>query len=324
MTTRTIAPTINPLGLSEIRKDVPILLLGATGTMGPEIVVRLLEAGFTVIAQARDDVDAAGVRRIDTARKLIEGKLTTRTWRSDIPQGTMDDALRRLSYMAGLDAGVIATCTELIIETISEPKARKQELYEAIGPMIPETAIFATNTSARDLDWLASLLPESVRPRFVSFHYMNPPTQMHGGEVGAHQTTSAKTLIRMVAFAIQQNIKVSIIQNSRAFVVNYILFLMINAAYRLRRKGIILKLDFIAEQIVQATSEEARQDIDQLMMDCAGHPMGPFALARTVGLAVCVEIMRSMEEEEPVIPTGPDPDLLAEYEAERSALAAAA
>jgi 3-hydroxybutyryl-CoA dehydrogenase len=115
---------------------------------------------------------------------------------------------------------------------------------------------------------------------FVGMHFFNPVPAMNLVEVVRGLRTSDSTHARVVALAEKLG-KVPVdVKDSPGFVVNRVLFPMINEAAFALQQGVA-----------------SPEDIDAAMKGGCNHPMGPLALADLVGLDVVFAILDSLYRE---------------------------
>ncbi|MEE2658334.1 MAG: 3-hydroxyacyl-CoA dehydrogenase NAD-binding domain-containing protein [Candidatus Latescibacterota bacterium] len=232
-------------------------LVVGSGTMGAGIAQVLLQAGLRVHLF---DIDPEKCQQAET-------RILSRV-------GSDSDAGQRLSSVAQLsDAAEV----ELVIEATPERMAVKLEVLQQLDRELPTQVIFASNSSGLDIDALADA---TSRPeRVLGWHFFNPPPKMPLVEIVPAAATSDE-VVRSIAELAQQLDKVPIqVRNRPGFIVNRVLFPMINEAIYALHEGVA-----------------SAQDIDRALKLGANHPIGPLALADFVGLDVTLDILRSFEE----------------------------
>jgi len=111
-------------------------------------------------------------------------------------------------------------------------------------------------------------------------HFFNPPLSMKLVEVVKGELTSERTLDFALQLLGQINKQPVVLPETPGFVVNRLLFTMINEAVFMLAEGV----------------SDART-IDSCMRLGANHPMGPLELADLIGLDVCLRILETLEEE---------------------------
>ena len=168
---------------------------------------------------------------------------------------------------------------DLVIEAVLETVDLKKQVFAELDKNTPSHAILATNTSSLSVTEIASV---TNRPeRVVGVHFFNPPVTLPLVEVIPGMETSEETVNDMIDF-------MSSIRNHRypmqpirvkevpGFLVNRILFAMMNEAYSCYDEGVA-----------------SMRDIDLAMKAGAGMPMGPFELSDLVG----IDVIYRVEEE---------------------------
>jgi 3-hydroxybutyryl-CoA dehydrogenase len=240
-----------------------------TGTMGCGIAQVAAQAGYQVVFQNRrqESVDR-GLGRIKSAlERLVAKEKLTRT--------LADEALERVRGAVPLED--LKGC-DRVIECAPEDLDLKRGLLEALDGILKEDAIIATNTSSLSVTKLASFLK---RPgHFVGMHFFNPVPAMKLVELVRGMRTNDSTVAAVRGLAESLG-KVAIeVKDAPGFVVNRVLFPMINEAAFALQEG-------VAEP----------DGIDECMKLGCNHPLGPLALADLVGLDVVFAILDSLYRE---------------------------
>ncbi|ATX80289.1 3-hydroxybutyryl-CoA dehydrogenase [Mariprofundus aestuarium] len=175
------------------------------------------------------------------------------------------------------DISLMAEC-DLIIEAVKEDKSVKLEVLKKIDSISANAKVIATNTSTLSITELASF---SEKPcRFLGMHFFNPPLSMKLVEVVRGEMTSEESLSFALQLLDETNKQPVVLPETPGFVVNRLLFTMINEAVFMLAEGL----------------SDART-IDSCMRLGANHPMGPLELADLIGLDVCLSILETLEEE---------------------------
>jgi 3-hydroxybutyryl-CoA dehydrogenase len=240
-----------------------------TGTMGQGIAQVAAQAGHEVVFQNRRQ------ESVDRGLKAIHKQLERMVAKQKLTQIEMTETVDRIRGVVPLEE--IKGC-ERVIECAPEDHDLKRELLQKIDAIVSDEAIIATNTSSLSITKLASYLKRPAH--FVGLHFFNPVPMMKLVEVVRGMRTSDSTVAAVRGLA--ENFgKVPIdVKDSPGFVVNRVLFPMINEAA------------FALQQSV-ATPEA----IDECMKLGCNHPLGPLALADLVGLDVVFAILDSLYRE---------------------------
>ena len=242
-----------------------IMVLGA-GTMGMGIAQVFAEAGKTVIV--RDIAEAfiqrgEGVLTKNMEKKVAKGKMTAEE---------KDAVLGRVSYT--LELAEAADC-DLVVEAAIEVLDVKKSIFKELDELCKPETILASNTSSISITAIASATkrPEKV----LGMHFFNPAPAMKLVEVSRGIRTDDETFKAVYDCAAEIGKNPVEVGEAPGFVVNRILFPMINEAIIVLENGIASK-----------------EDIDAAMMYGANHKMGPLALADLVGLDICLAIMETI------------------------------
>jgi len=249
--------------------NVEKVLIAGAGQMGAGIAQVAAQAGLAVVmTDVADEFIARGVDAIrkNLARQVEKGKLQP---------AESEAVFARITTSLDLAAGADA---DLFIEAAPEVLAVKRELLEAAAQTLRPEAVLATNTSSLSVTKLATY---TGRPQsFVGIHFFNPVPAMALVEVVRGLETSDETVTTARAFAERCGKTPITVADSPGFVVNRILFPMINEAVFALQEGV-------------ASAEE----IDAGMKLGANHPMGPLALADLVGLDTTLAILETLHGE---------------------------
>ncbi len=238
------------------------------GTMGHGIAQVAAQAGYRVLLVdvARDALER-GLRAVERSlAKLVE--------KGKVDAAARDAALERIAPATALSALAEA---DLAVEAVVERLEVKAEVLGRLAGICPPHAILATNTSSISITRLAATTarPESV----IGMHFMNPVPLMPLVEVIRGLRTSPETAAAVEAAARRMGKTPVAVNDSPGFVSNRVLMPLINEAVYCLFEGV--------------GSAEA---IDQVIKLGMNHPMGPLALADLIGLDVCLDVMRVLQE----------------------------
>ena len=152
-----------------------VAILGA-GVMGAQIAAQCINVGMPVILfdlTSKSD-DGKPTNKNAIALKAIEGLKKLKPSPLGLPENA--NLIQAANYEDDLSS--LAQC-DLIIEAIAERLDWKHALYEKVAPHIPQSAIFATNTSGLPIGELAKGFSGDLKKRFCGVHFFNPPRYMH-------------------------------------------------------------------------------------------------------------------------------------------------
>jgi 3-hydroxyacyl-CoA dehydrogenase/enoyl-CoA hydratase/3-hydroxybutyryl-CoA epimerase len=234
-------------------------VIGA-GTMGGDIAAVCALRGLTVTLQdtAPERLAPAVKRAAELSGKRLRDRLRVR------------DALDRLIPDVHGDG---VRHADVIIEAIFENLQVKQDLFAAIEARAKPGAILATNTSSLKLADIAQKMKD--RSRLIGLHFFNPVPQLQLVEVVAATATNPEWAKKGAAFVRQIDKLPLPVKDSPGFLVNRVLGPYMANAFRMLDEGVKAEtIDKAAEQF--------------------GMPMGPIALADTVGLDICAAAGKSL------------------------------
>lgn len=226
------------------------------GLMGSGIAQVAAQHGYRTILrevdQALCDGAQAAIER-SMARAIEKGKLT---------EAARDAA--RLQLTCTTELADLSAC-DLVIEAVVEDLAVKRSVWQAMDPVAPPQAIFASNTSSLSIVEQAAVTGRG--DRFVGLHFFNPVPAMPLVEVVRTVTTSDATVHSALGWVAAIGKDAILARDTPGFVVNLLLVPYMLDAIRALEHGIA-----------------SVADIDKGMQKGAGHPMGPLALGDYVGL----------------------------------------
>ena len=263
----------------------PAAVVG-TGHMAAGIVEAIARSGrpVTVLGRSAESLGrlvAAVTRSVD--RSLAKGRL------SSADAAGIRDAISPTTQRAALAE------VDVVVEAVAEDLAVKQELFAGLDAALPQSVTLASNTSSFGIAEIAGEI--AARRPVLGLHFFNPAQVMKLVEVisvggpGSAVAPTARAWVRALG-------KTPVAcADSRGFIVNRLLIPFLNDAAREHEGG------------------AGVEEIDTLMVERAGHPMGPFALIDLIGLDITVATLASMAEvgDDPrLVPAGVLHDLIAE------------
>lgn len=251
--------------MSEIRT---VGIVGA-GLMGTGIAEVAAAAGLgTVVVKATPG-------NPDGARIKLEKSLARQVEKGKLAAEARDAILGRITWTADRDALV---GSDVVIESIVEDLAQKQELFAGLDRLLPAATIFASNTSTLRISDIASA---SGRPeRTIGLHFFSPVPAMKLVEV-AHLTDTASEVLGAAHGFVKKLGKTAVpVLDSTGFVVNRLL------------------VPYLIGAIVAYENGLARpEEIDTAMRLGCGHPVGPLALSDLIGLDIVYAMARLLYTE---------------------------
>lgn len=228
-------------------------IVGA-GTMGGGIAMNFANVGLPVTiveAQAEALARGLGVIRKNYESSAKRGRITTQ------------DVEKRAALITGsLEIESLADC-DLIIEAVFENMDVKKDVFAKLDGVARRGALLATNTSALDINEIASATqrPEDV----IGLHFFSPANVMRLLEVVRAQKTSNTAIATAMQLAKKIGKVAVLVGVCPGFVGNRMLFARQDQAQAMLLEGAM------------------PWDIDKVLYDF-GLPMGPFAMADLAGL----------------------------------------
>ncbi|KFZ09229.1 hypothetical protein V501_05671 [Pseudogymnoascus sp. VKM F-4519 (FW-2642)] len=204
----------------------------------------------------------------------------------DTSQASIDKGLKfagiRLTSTTNMDD---LSSVDFVIEAVPEIPSLKFDIFSRLGQIAPAHAILATNTSSISITRIAAATTQdptntSVSSRVVATHFMNPVPIQKGVEIISGLQTSQETLDTAVEFCKAMGKIPSVSADRPGFLANRILMPYINEAI-----------------ICLETGVGQRDDIDAIMKNGTGVPMGPLQLADFIGIDTCLAIMKVLYED---------------------------
>lgn len=226
------------------------------GVMGGDIAAWCALRGMQVTVQDRQEATLAQV--IKRAAKLYKKKLK----KPRLVQEALDRLLPDISGRGVAQADVV-------IEAIFEDVDAKQGLYRELEPRMKPGALLATNTSSIPLSVLSNCLSDPSR--LVGIHFFNPVAMMQLVEIVTAENTDPEVAAKAAAFTRHIDRLPLPVTSTPGFLVNRVL------------------MPYLLEAVVMESEGISAALIDQVALDF-GMPMGPIALADTVGLDICLAV----------------------------------
>jgi len=242
-------------------------VIGA-GTMGNGIAHVFARSGYTVTLC---DVEQRFLERgLETIAKNLDREVA----KNKISAADKAATLARIASV--VDRGALANC-DFIVEAATEKLEVKAEVFRDLDRLTRPEVILASNTSSISITKLAALTkrPEKV----IGMHFFNPVPMMKLVEVIRGLATSQETLAAVRELTVKLEKTPVEVNDAPGFVSNRVLMPLLNEAMFAVMEGV-------------ATTEA----VDEVFKLGMAHPMGPLTLADFIGLDVCLDIMRVLQE----------------------------
>jgi 3-hydroxybutyryl-CoA dehydrogenase len=246
-------------------------VIGA-GTMGNGIAHVFARCGFNVMLC---DVEQRFLDRgLDTIAKNLDREVA----KNKITAGDKVSTLGRIT--AVVERAKLADC-DFVIEAATEKFEIKAEIFRELDRMLkakpkPEV-ILATNTSSISITKLGALTGRAGK--VIGMHFFNPVPVMKLVEVIRGLATSQATFETVRELALKLEKTPVEVNDAPGFVSNRVLMPLLNEAMYAVMEGV-------------ATADA----VDEVFKLGMAHPMGPLTLADFIGLDVCLDIMRVLQD----------------------------
>jgi 3-hydroxybutyryl-CoA dehydrogenase len=237
--------------------------------MGSGLAEVIARAGINVVVRSRT---MAGAQSMLTS---VENNLAKQVAKAKMTEDQRTEILSHISITDQLSA--LANC-DLVIESILEELAPKQELFSQLDKIVKPSAILATNTSTLPV---VAMAQATNRPdKVCGIHFFNPAVMMSLVEIIRPVTASDETISAATAFAIGCAKDPVQVVDRAGFIVNALLFPYLNNAVHMLE-----------------AKTASMEDIDTAMKGGCNFPMGPFALLDLIGIDTTVSILNALQNE---------------------------
>jgi 3-hydroxybutyryl-CoA dehydrogenase len=235
-------------------RNIEHIGVAGSGTMGTQLVAYLLSRSLKVTLFTRNPT---------RAKTLLNDFLTERYPKlldiSDTDQLTVSSDLNVLCE------------TQIIIETMKEDLMIKRDFIRRVIEK-DSSVIIGSCTSSLTLKQVSNGIQDSGRIQVI--HFSNPVAKMKVIELVPSNEISDHTKLRLEEFFSKLEHEVVEVPDIPGYVINSIIFAMIEKANLLTKKHGI-----------------PSEDIDTLMRVGCGFPMGPFEIEKLIG-AQTVDLIR--------------------------------
>jgi 3-hydroxyacyl-CoA dehydrogenase/enoyl-CoA hydratase/3-hydroxybutyryl-CoA epimerase len=235
-------------------------ILGA-GMMGAGIAYVSAYAGQQVVLLDRSQEDAEKGKGYS---KMLLDKRVSRGRMNDEKAAAILDRIHTTTDYAELEG------CDLVIEAVFEDRGIKADVTAKTEAVIPETSIFASNTSTLPITGLAEA---SARPdQFIGIHFFSPVDKMPLVEIILGEKTGDTAIAAALDYVQQIRKTPIVVRDSRGF-------------YTSRVFGTYVKegMELLAEGVKPALIENAAK--------MAGMPVGPLAVHDEVTIDLSYKIM---------------------------------
>lgn len=237
--------------------------------MGNGIAHTFAQFGYSV--SLVDINEAALQKAIATITKNLDRQVQKGSITEDVKNAT----LKNIVTFTDLSKG--AANADLVVEAASENVDVKLKIFKQLDEICPPNTILASNTSSISITQIAAVTKRA--DKVIGMHFMNPVPVMKLIEVIRGYSTSDQVCETIMEASKKLN-KVPVeVNDYPGFVANKILMPMINEAIITLYEGVA-----------------GVNEIDTVMKLGMAHPMGPLQLADFIGLDVCLNILRVLQD----------------------------
>ena len=248
--------------------DIRRIGVVGAGTMGNGIAHVFARSGYEVTLC---DVQQSFLER---ALGTITKNLDREVAKNKITAADKDTALARIQPVT--ERGRLADC-DFVIEAATENFETKTEVFRDLDRLARPEILLASNTSSISITKLAAV---TKRPdRVIGMHFFNPVPVMKLVEVIRGLATSQETFEAIRDLSVKLQKTPVEVNDAPGFVSNRVLMPLLNEAMYTVMEGV-------------ATAEA----VDEVFKLGMNHPMGPLTLADFIGLDVCLDIMRVLQD----------------------------
>jgi 3-hydroxybutyryl-CoA dehydrogenase len=242
-------------------------VIGA-GTMGNGIAHVFARRGFSVVIC---DVEQ---RFLNRGLDAIAHNLDREVAKNKISAADKVSTLGHIT--AVLDRTKLGDC-DLVVEAATEKFTIKAEIFRELDRTMRPEAILASNTSSISITKIGALTGRA--DRVIGMHFFNPVPVMKLVELIRGLETSQATFDTVRELGVKLEKTPVEVNDAPGFVSNRVLMPLLNEAMYAVMEGV-------------ATA----QAVDEVFKLGMAHPMGPLTLADFIGLDVCLDIMRVLQD----------------------------
>jgi 3-hydroxybutyryl-CoA dehydrogenase len=245
-----------------------ITVIGS-GTMGNGIAHVFAQFGYSV--SLVDISETALQKALATIAKNIDRQVAKGT----VTEADKTATLANIKTFTKLED--CATTADLVVEAASENVNVKLAIFKQLDEICPPHTILASNTSSISITQIAAVTKRA--DKVIGMHFMNPVPVMKLIEVIRGYSTSNEVCNLIMETSKKLNKIPTEVNDYPGFVANKILMPMINEAIITLHEG-----------------TAGVEEIDTVMKLGMAHPMGPLQLADFIGLDVCLNILKVLQD----------------------------
>ncbi|MBK7311409.1 MAG: 3-hydroxybutyryl-CoA dehydrogenase [Sphingobacteriaceae bacterium] len=245
-----------------------ITVIGS-GTMGNGIAHTFAQFGYNV--SLMDVNEAALQKALQTIAKNIDRQVA----KGSVTEADKANTLSHIKTFTDLKSAV--QNADLVVEAATENVKLKLDIFKQLDELCKAETILASNTSSISITTIGAVTKRA--DKVIGMHFMNPVPVMKLVEVIRGYSTS-DAVCNTIMETSKKLGKVPVeVNDYPGFVANKILMPMINEAIITLHEGVA-----------------GVEEIDTVMKLGMAHPMGPLQLADFIGLDVCLNILRVLQD----------------------------
>ncbi len=256
------------MGAAKGTKPLPVKKIGVLGAgiMGHGVAAVKADAGYMVRMRDRD-AESAG-KGLKAASEVLKGMWLKR------PRGEFEYRRRMDLISVTGDYSGFKT-VDVCIEAVFEDVGLKHQVIREAEAVLPERAVFASNTSAIPITRLAEA--SSRKENFLGMHYFSPVHRMPLIEIISTPYTSKEALATAYELCVRCRKTPIIVNDGVGFFTSRVISRYLQEAMFMLDEG--GKIEVIDETAVRA-----------------GFPVGPVIVSDEVGLDTAAKVGKVIEE----------------------------
>lgn len=204
------------------------VIIAGAGLMGASLAQLYAEAGYDTVVWCHS-ASSAG-----RCQKLIDLNQPTMVRTGMLTQEASDALKKRISYVQSMDC-FRDPDVDLILETIVEDLAIKQDFLRDVSKLANDHCLLATNTSGLHISDIAAKMDH--KDRFIGQHWLNPPHLIPVCELVIGKDTSAETVAQMKALVTDLGKHPVCVKDIQGFLVNRLQYALLREALHIVDSG---------------------------------------------------------------------------------------
>ena len=259
-------------------KTKKVAVLGA-GMMGAGIAYVSAKVGIEVVLLDRDIESANKGKKYST--KILDKAISRGRSTPEKKQALLDKIKTTVSYddLEGCD---------LVIEAVFENREIKAKCTQQSEAVIPESAVYASNTSTLPITGLATA---SKRPnQFIGLHFFSPVDKMPLVEIIMGEKTDDETLAKAFDYVLQIGKTPIVVNDSRGFYTSRVFATYVTEGIAMLGEGVhprsievagmksgmpmppLALQDEVSLDLVMHITEQTKKDLAAEGIDMPDHP----------------------------------------------------